>query len=229
MGDSEAGSIISFGAVAVIAVLGYRKLSEFFGGSSSSSSSSGSSGGSSIVEKYIETKVTETVKDATTVTGSDIKNAAVTGASVAANASPFGQAAIIGAKIGASIAAAITGQKEDTKTATAANGISKTYGTGDAAYDKYVDNLTDQWTANIEKTQAQQASIKTAQAGIDALAAGYKAAQSGQESFTVNGTKYTALVTAPKTGTSSSGSSSIKRTGGSGTGEDKVRIIKKVA
>ena len=221
MGDSEAGSIISFGAVALLAVLGYKKLSELFGGSGS-----GSSGGSpaetaaKIVEVAGGTK--ETIKGVIVQsTGSGTESGKF---------DPLSWYGIFGTDA-PDWFKQLTGKDtkvDEIQPAVKQQGISKTYGTGDTEYDKYVDSLTDQWNANIKATQAQQASIKVAQQGIDTFAAAVQASKSGQTSFEVNGTKYTKVVSAPKSGTSSSSSgSSIKRQGGSGTGEDKVRIIKK--
>ena len=219
MGDSEAGSLISFGAVAVLAILGYKKISSLFGGSESGSSGGSAETASKIIEVAGGTK--ETVKEVIVQsTGSGTESGKF---------DPLSWYGIFGTEAPSWYTNLISGNKNTEKvTQPAQTGVSKTYGTGDAAYDKYVDSLTDQWTANIKATQAQQQSIKTAQQGIETLAAGYAAAKSGQESFTVNGTKYTQVVSAPKSGTSSSGSSSIKRQGDEGTGESKVRIIKKV-
>lgn len=225
MADSEAGSLISFGAVAVLAILGYKKIQSIFGGSSGSSEGNTAEQAAAKIVSGGST-VKETVKEVivqSTGSGSE-----------SGKFDPLSWYGIFGtdAPDWFKQLTGNTNKVDEIKPAVTQQGISKTYGTGDTEYDKYVDSLTDQWTANIKANQAaaqSAANMSVAQQGIDLFTAGYAAMQSGQESFTVNGSKYTAVVTAPKTGKSSSGSSSIKRQGGSGTGEDKVRIIKKVA
>ena len=218
MGDSEAGSIISFGAVAVLAVLLYKKVGSLFGttdsgeGTAASTAAQIVSGGGTVKETVKEVIVQST--------GSG---------SESGKFDPLSWYGVFGSEAPSWYTALVQGNKNADKTEVpSSSGVSKTYGTGDTEYDKYVNSLTDEWNKNMEANIAKNQSIKTAQAGIDTLSAGYAAAKSGQDTFEVNGTKYTQVVKAPKSGTSSSGSSSIKRQGGSGTGEDKVRIIKKV-
>jgi len=215
MGDSEAGSIISFGAVAVIAVLGYKKLSEFFGGASSSSGS-GSTVSSGVSSDYVDALIEKRISSVTT----DIKNeasvAAKASAQAAVSSSWLGQSASIGAALGKSLSEWLDSKSQ---LENVVSGVSKTYGTGDTDYDKYVDSLTNEWVAKIEanKATASGSSVSKVYEKYD-----LSVAATGIDKFTE------AYASAKKQTSSTSSSSGIKRQGGSGTGEDKVRIIKKV-
>jgi len=216
MGDSEAGSIISFGAVALLAVLGYKKLESLFSGGGSSSSSQPAETATKIIEVAGGTK--ETVKEVIVqATGSGTQSGQF---------DPFSWYGIFGTQE-PEWYKKLTGT--DTKADAvkpAQNGVSKTYGTGDAEYDKYVDSLTDQWTANLKAAQEKNLAARAAQ---DVPV--YSSDSSGKV-IQIGTQKYTEVVAASKsnntTTKSADGVSSIKRQGGNGTGEDKVRIIKKV-
>lgn len=219
MAESESGSIISFGAVALLSVILYRMVSNTISSNDSGVGPSAPSGGGSPIVNIIEKQASsagDVISEGAKYTGKEVAELVKSASSGKTN--PFFYA---GQNLGNDFVSWLKGELGYPKTSAPVTGESKTYGTGDTAYDEKVDSLTDAW---VKEVQANKSS-NVAQKGIDTLAAGYEAAKSGADSFTVGGKTYTKVVNDNK---SSSGSSSgIKRQGGSGTGEDKVRIIRK--
>lgn len=154
----ESGDIISMVAVAAVAMMIYKRGSEIFESVTEPGAVS-----NTVSEVYKETKETlikETKSDVQNIKES-VKDTAL---DVLKNSSP---AYMIYQEYGQKNDEKILQYLKDLKDSlspgkekTSSPGISKTYHTGDTAYDKYVDDLTNTWTSNLEANKKKNLAAK---------------------------------------------------------------------
>lgn len=137
---SDVGSLIGFGAVAVLAAIVYKKTSELMQPKQAADTASKivetASGGKEVIREVI-IQTTDSGKDSG-------KFDPLSWYGIFGSQEPNWYKKLLGKD-----------EQPSGQPVKPAAGISKTYGTGDKEYDKYVDKLTEEWVSNIQKNKEQ--------------------------------------------------------------------------
>lgn len=218
----KASDLIAPAAIGLIGYLAIKKVTELGDSAGQAVTNAVTQAEQKYSQFVADTKTA--VSDTVSNTVSDVKTAATTAAEVAAYSNPVTAPFALGAD-------ALSWLKDYFANNKGSGGTSNTAGSGSTSQSSGTSQTSDYGASALGKTATGSSLYGGLTAAMGEAVAAGKTGQTSSGSSSSSGSKYSTVVAAVKsskgTNTSSDGVSSIKRQGKNGTGESKVKIIKK--